>query len=549
MKPLNLDTKPCSPTSSNCVIWQGPDIPCINICRGDSISDITYKLATELCEILDALDVKNYDLSCFNVNACGPEDFKALLQFLIDRICALENIDPATVSTGSGNCPTECFITAADCFGGGIVNLTDYVISIGEKICDIVTNNEILKSDINNLEIRVTTLENTPAPTFTIPSFILDCDVATLLTGNSYDIDNILEVFINDVWCSYYSATGTASELLTAIAQKCVNDTDLQKSTGTAFNTNPNWIQDANYNTVADAINNIWVVLCDLFSAYKETVVAAGTNVTVSSVTVGDVTTYTVNAGEVYDSGWKDLPFYDAIKGYGIAPTTVNAVRPKIRIVGRTVTLNGIFPLPLASDPAGSTLVTDINTWVNTTSPYIYTGIDGGFEKITPSTRMESKSPILPAELRPDILSYLNPAAHIIYRSITVTDGGSPKRATLQAMCPYFYMQPTGVLGFGTIEERQGFGDPAVYALDGQLAELASIYTTGDFYPDYSSYGSGYTGASDNRTSPASAYPIPFDIDTRDGYQLGGFYMYVNNMYHLDPSTPMQDIIDAFDNL
>lgn len=547
MKPLNLDSKPCSPVSSNCVIWQGPDIPCIKLCKGDTISDITYKLATELCTILDQLNVENYDLTCFNINACGPNDFKALIQFLIERICALEGIDPATTTTDGNGCPTECFITAAECFGGGTVNLTDYIISIGEKICDIVTNTEVIKSDVTNLDTRVTILENTPAPTFTIPSFILDCNIGTLLTGNSYEIDNILEVFINDVWCSYYSATGTASELLTAIAKKCVDDTDIQKSNGLAFNTNANWILDGNYNTVADAINNIWVVLCDLFNAYKETVVAAGTNVTVSSVTVGDVTTYTVNAGDTYDSGWKDLPYYDALKGYGIAPTTLVNVRPKIRIVGRIVTINGLYPIPLASDPAGLTLVTNINNWFTTNSPYIYRGSDGGYEKI-PEGRMETISPILPADLRPDLLSYLNPAGHLIYRALQVTDGITALRTELRAMCPYLYIKTDGSLGFGTAEERQGFGNPAL-GFNSQLAEISSIYSSGDFLADYTSYGSGYTAAVDNRVSPASTYPIPFDIDTRDGYQLGGFYMYINNMFHLNPLTPMQDIIDAFDNL
>lgn len=549
MKPLNLDTKPCSPISSNCVIWQGPDIPCIKLCKGDTISDVTHKLAEELCNILDQLNVSNYDLSCFNINACGPDDFNALIQFLIDRICALENIDSTgiTATNGTVNCPTECFLTAAECFGSGTVNLTDYVISIGERICDIITNVEVLKSDVTNLDVRVTILENTPAPTFTIPSFILDCDINTLNTGVSYQIDDILEEFINDVWCSYYSATGTASELLTAIAEKCVTDTDLQKANGLAFNTNPNWILDANYNTVADAINNIWVVLCDLRAAYKETVVAAGTNVTVTSSTVGDITTYTVNAGETYDSGWKDLPYYDAIKGYGLAPTTVVSVRPKIRVVGRVVTINGLLPLPLASDPLGLTLVTDINDWFTTNSPWLYRGADGGFQKI-PEGRMETNNPILPLELRPDIFSYLNPTAHLIYRALQVTDDSDPLRTTLNAMCPYLYILPSGSLGFGTIEEREGFGNPAL-GFKGSLAELASIYSFGDFLADYSAYGSGYTVAVDNRTSPVSAYPIPFDVDTRDGYQLGGFYMYINNMYHLDPTTPMQDIIDAFDNL
>ena len=30
----------CDPISSNCVIWQGPDLPCVEICTGDTISDV-----------------------------------------------------------------------------------------------------------------------------------------------------------------------------------------------------------------------------------------------------------------------------------------------------------------------------------------------------------------------------------------------------------------------------------------------------------------------------------------------------------------------------
>ena len=47
----------CNPVSSNCVIWQGPDIPCITLCKGDSISDVTYKVATEICTLVDQLSL------------------------------------------------------------------------------------------------------------------------------------------------------------------------------------------------------------------------------------------------------------------------------------------------------------------------------------------------------------------------------------------------------------------------------------------------------------------------------------------------------------
>jgi hypothetical protein len=64
MKPLNLDNKPCSPISSNCVIWQGPDIECINICNDDSVSDVVSELATELCNFYISMPSSNF--SSFN---------------------------------------------------------------------------------------------------------------------------------------------------------------------------------------------------------------------------------------------------------------------------------------------------------------------------------------------------------------------------------------------------------------------------------------------------------------------------------------------------
>jgi hypothetical protein len=139
MKPLNLDNKPCSPISSNCVVWQGPDIPCIKLCTGDTVSDVVSAMATELCTILDTLKVSNYDLTCFNLQACGPEDFQALIQFLITKICELEGVTPETKDIPT--CP-DCVVSVAECFVTGTqttMQLVDYVQLIGEKICNLIT--------------------------------------------------------------------------------------------------------------------------------------------------------------------------------------------------------------------------------------------------------------------------------------------------------------------------------------------------------------------------------------------------------------------------
>jgi len=564
MRPLNLDNRPCSPISSNCVIWQGPDIPCIKLCTGDTVSDIIASLGAELCTIMDQLKVSNYDLSCLNLTACPPEDFQALIQLLINKICELNGI-PAGEEKAAG-CP-DCVVSVAPCFVEGnqtTMQLIDYVQMIANRICDILDQIDVINNQITNLDNRVTVLENTPPPTFTLPSIDTNClaNYMPIPGTTSAPIDQVLDALLSNStngYCSLIEATGLPADLASAVISQCIDSTDLSLKSESEGDSPVqtmaqeyfgSWINTPT--TVGDAITNLWISLCDMYNylinGFPKTVVAAGTNVTVTSSVVGAVTTYTVNADDPYDSGWKDIPFYDAIKGYGLAPLTVAG--PKIRIVGRVVTINGLYPLPLATNNTGLTLVNNVTSWTTTNSPYIFRGSNGGYEKLATTARMESINPILPTVLRPDIFHYLNSVAHLMYRSLQVDPAGAPPelRPILQAFCPYFYITPAGKFGFGTAEEREGFGDVSL-GFPGQLAESCSIYTAGDFVPNYAAYGSGYTGAVNNRTSPASVYEIPFDVDTRDGYQLGGFYAYFNNRYHLSKTTPMQDIIDAFNNL
>jgi hypothetical protein len=80
----------CMKTSSNCVIWDGPDIPCLSLCKGDSITEVLYKLATEFCDTVVLLDPTQYDISCFNYLGCPPQDFIELFQLVINQICEIQ---------------------------------------------------------------------------------------------------------------------------------------------------------------------------------------------------------------------------------------------------------------------------------------------------------------------------------------------------------------------------------------------------------------------------------------------------------------------------
>jgi hypothetical protein len=311
MKPLNLDNKPCSPISSNCVIWQGPDIPCINLCTGDTVSDVVYKIATELCTVLDTLKVDNYDLTCFNINSCGPKDFQALIQFLIDQICASENVSLSSTPASSG-CP-DCVVSVAPCFVVGTqttMQLIDYVQAIANKICALITEIANINNTIDQIEVALVDIQNQidNLPTYTLPSILVDCNLsATITAGGTYQIDAVLTALINDDtngYCALINATGLPADIISAVTSQCIADGDATVSNpAVTYGSLAGWISSLSVDTVAGAINNLWLVVCDLYNGLSSyvaptSVVTAGDWITVTSSTVGTVTTYEVSETE-----------------------------------------------------------------------------------------------------------------------------------------------------------------------------------------------------------------------------------------------------------
>jgi hypothetical protein len=87
--PLNLNKKSCSAISSNCVVWQGPDIPCLDLCKGDTVTEVVYQLGIEFCSLFEQLQPESYNAQCLNLGECTVTNFQELFQAVIDKICSL----------------------------------------------------------------------------------------------------------------------------------------------------------------------------------------------------------------------------------------------------------------------------------------------------------------------------------------------------------------------------------------------------------------------------------------------------------------------------
>tara|TARA_R110001592_G_scaffold8822_2_gene47791 strand:- start:2565 stop:4244 length:1680 start_codon:yes stop_codon:yes gene_type:complete len=542
MKPLNLDNSPCSPISSNCVVWQGPDISCINLCTGDTVSDVVYAMAKELCTILDSLKVTNYDLTCFNSTACGPKDFNALIQFLITRICELEGTSVSTTDATS-SCP-DCVVTVADCFVTGTqttMQLTDYVQLIGQRVCSIITDISLINSQITDILIRLTTQENKIQPTFTLPTFTLGCQVGTLLSGTTQSIDTVLEQFINNVWCSFHAVTGTTTELATGVGRNCITDSTITlTSPGVTFGVaySGTWVPDALYNTVADAINNLWISLCDI-----QTYLTANVLITVADTNTVDLKLTSANllTANVQDTGWVDLEGFAWYTG----TARVDGFLPQCRRIGNVIHFRGTAVIPMADGSGNVTSLTSITSYdtLTTIAPAVGTGSSnlgavvlnsgGGVfwnqdTKVIPTTVLASTENL--------DSSYSLPYPSVMLRAITVGANGTRLSAAGSGG-----INSAGKLFYATLKDQEipsGMG--ALLVGSSTLRYITSNVRATEYIPNFINTITDIqnfpaTGA--NPLLAETGFPTttgdaqwPFTCDAGNETNLGGFQLKLDGL-------------------
>jgi hypothetical protein len=541
MKPLNLDNKPCSPISSNCVIWQGPDIPCIKLCTGDTVSDVVAKLATELCTVLDILNVTNYDLSCFNLTACGPNDFQALIQFLIEQICATESqvtviSDPTTSPVNTTK--SDPLITVAPCFvvnGITVMTVSQYAQAIGTRVCDLVAQIAALNSQITSLDIRVTALEAAPVPTFTLPNIpVQECDLsATITAPGSYAMDDVLEALINDTtfgFCALRSTTGMPSEILAAVQSQCINDSDISLVFGTPFSTAyaGSWIPVVTVDTLADAINNIWISLCDVYQ-YVSSIDVNVTDTATINLSVSSGPNYTISAN-VTDTGWVELDGFDYYSGVS---------KPQCRRIGNQIHFRGNVYIPLENPASPGSVIplTSLNAYNSIQGCTTWSGAGGCSINSSGSITFNNGSSVVPNSITTGNFDGLYRSGwQPIARQINV--GGSTGTALTSVV--NIFITSTKQLQIQTLLdiEETTIGTSAIG--NSPFRFITSNIRSGEYLPNYIASASDIHNAPSNANFPLVSNTFNntwnFNCDAAQPAQIGGFEFSLDGMIaYLDP--------------
>lgn len=369
MDPINNPQEGCVPISSNCVIWQGPDIPCISLCRGDSVSAVIYKLATELCTLLDTFNISVYEISCFNLGNCGPVDFKDLVQLLIEKICILENLP---VSTGNIDGTLTTVVSICSEFytknaEGDLVTslpVVTYVSAIGNRVCELIGQISTINSTLATLDNRVSVLESTTPDSTDLPTVESVC-----IAPGTNSMDQLLEG-LEEAFCELRTTTGLSTDIISAISAACSIGTSAKLyGTGT-MNSIQGW-----YSTpfnLAQSFSNLWKTVCDMRSAItfiKNNCCATGAD----AIDLGMTATLDGDNVVIYFNGTIPDTMLDATGGSTVIITdSVGGgpiSKPNVLIKQNHLSSNTPLIIPVTST---------INT-----SAEIYVNIQGKFQEIS----------------------------------------------------------------------------------------------------------------------------------------------------------------------
>jgi hypothetical protein len=262
----NNETTPCNPISSNCVTWQGPDIPCINLCNGDSVSDVVAKLATELCNIIDATcqcnpDLTGLDISCMTDET--PDGLVATLQEIINFTCNL-------AEEGGQKNPID--LNLAKCLRyrddqGNLVTqlpIDQWATYVGNALCDVISSIRTLSQNFENLSDRVATLEKCVLPCKPQQEADFLVISSCLFEGREVKISQLV-LALESKFCAQTGATGNTGVINTTISAQTVTGKDETARGEGTYSSEANWVD--NPTNLAESVRNLWVVAGDYKSA------------------------------------------------------------------------------------------------------------------------------------------------------------------------------------------------------------------------------------------------------------------------------------------
>ena len=272
------DTSGCDSTSSNCVVWQGPDLDCINVCDGDTISIVLAKMAERLCTLTSQdctleLDISSILLKCLEEyiaanSLSDPQTIQELMQIIIDKLCEMdENMTEESCCNQFIPLP-ECLQFTSETTGQVITQMTiiEYVQYLATQICSVAEAAGLPGQTPwgLGLEKRVRMLERTSkTTTYTTPQ------ITPKYIGRNAGKKTGIDTVISDVekdYGQFKSAVGGTTAIRDAAKKQPLNLSGSVRLNGTGvYNTMAGWTN--NPTNLTESFGNAWLTIGDMRTA------------------------------------------------------------------------------------------------------------------------------------------------------------------------------------------------------------------------------------------------------------------------------------------
>ena len=278
-------TNGCDSISSNCVIWQGPDIACIDLCSGDTITEVVFKLATEVCTLITDGVVANpslagLDISCLNIQGVTPTELVPVLQAMVNQICENSTgggitgpvIGTSSLSKTAQTTDTLPIMTLPACLqyndpnGNPVteLRLDLFATLIANQVCTNLASINIINTTLTSYNTRLNVLEACVLPCTGVVAekqVVPTCILPAVLTDVS-----VLVLALEVRFCALETAVGLPAAILLTIGQ-----TSLTSATAQLTNPGSNYGSIAGWNfspvNLAQTVQNAWVVIDDMYTS------------------------------------------------------------------------------------------------------------------------------------------------------------------------------------------------------------------------------------------------------------------------------------------
>ncbi len=276
-------TNGCDNISSNCVVWQGPDITCIDLCTGDTITDVTHKLATKVCKLItDGVtanpSLAGLDLSCLKIPGITPTELVPVLQAMVVQICA--NTGTGQVPNSSSNLSSSSQVQADlpimtlpaclqynDASGNPVttLRLDLFATLISQQVCTNLASIQVINTTLTSYSSRLDVLEACVLPCSStvvekqvVPTCIINVGVLT-------DV-SVLLLALEVRFCALETAVGLPAAINLAIGQTTITSSTLSLSGNrAAYGALGGW--NSTVTSLAQSVQNSWIVMDDLYAA------------------------------------------------------------------------------------------------------------------------------------------------------------------------------------------------------------------------------------------------------------------------------------------